>query len=243
MQPVRGALVHVGGIDLARAVCRGHVYGSVYALNLKTLDHLTTAGYESVVASMDGTGFNELLDEQEEQGEDLTPNAGPVDGDVPTMVADGGGNGAGAGAGADGAGGSGGGGGGGDDNDDYDDDAAFEIPRWMKSLTSRGSRVWTLWLTPWRTLWRKCTFCQRATLIAQRKTNERLVFFASESCARLPIYFGAAAGGARRAGAGSATRRTGAPNMLRTAWSTWEQRNRQERDRRSKRSRCARVFW
>ncbi len=126
MQPVRGALVHVGGIDLARAVCRGHVYGSVYALNLKTLDHLTTAGFEAVVASMDGTGFNELLDEQEEQGEDLTPNAGPVDGDVPTMVADGGGNGAGAGAGADGAGGSGGGGGGGNDNDDYDDDAAFE---------------------------------------------------------------------------------------------------------------------
>ncbi len=92
---------------------------------MKTLYHLTAAGYESAVASMDGTGFNELLDEQEEQGEDLTPNAGPLDGDVPTMVADGGGNGAGAGAGADGAGGSGGGGGG-DDNDDYDDDAAFE---------------------------------------------------------------------------------------------------------------------
>ena len=96
---------------------------AVDALNLKTLDDLTAAGYESAVASMDGTENDELLDEQEEQGEDFPPNAGPVDGDFEAAVADDGGNGAGAGAGADGAGG---GDGAGDDDDDYDDDAAFE---------------------------------------------------------------------------------------------------------------------
>ena len=91
---------------------------------MKTLDQLTAAGYKSAATSIDGTGFNELLDEQEEQGEDLTPNAGPVDGDVLAAMADSDGNGAGAGAGNDGAGGAGGGAD--DDDNDYDDDAAFE---------------------------------------------------------------------------------------------------------------------
>lgn len=105
---------------------------AVDALNLKTLDQLTAAAYKSAATSIDGTGFNELLDEQEEQGDDLTrdltprltSNAGPVDGDVLAAMADSDGNGAGAGAGNDGA--SGAGGGADDDDNDYDDDAAFE---------------------------------------------------------------------------------------------------------------------
>ena len=48
----------------------------------------------------------------------------------------------------------------------------LRIPRWMKSLTSRGSRVWTLWLT----LWRKCTFCQRNSDCSEKNEREAGVF-------------------------------------------------------------------